>query len=77
MGDYEPISCASHSELELHILRRRRLSLHLRDGEVERRVVVLPVDIGAVSGAEYLYVEGEDGARMTIRLDAILDFQPV
>ena len=76
MSDYQPISCASHSELELAIMQRRRLLLRLRDGEGTREERLLPVDMGAEKGAEYLHAERDDGERLKIRLDAIVHFEP-
>lgn len=76
MSDYQPISCASHSELELAIMHRQRLLLRLRDGDGVREERLLPVDIGAEKGVEYLHAEREDGERVKIRLDAIVHFEP-
>lgn len=76
MSDYTPISCAQHSELELHIMHRQPLRLRLRDGDATREERLLPVDIGAESGAEYLHAQRDDGERLKIRLDTIVHFEP-
>ena len=76
MSDYQPISCAAHSELELHIMHRQRLRLRVNEaGEVHEKSV-LPVDIGAERGEEFLHVERRDGERLKVRLDAILHYEP-
>ena len=77
MSDYQPISCAAHSELELHIMRRQSLRVRWRGEEGERDAVLLPVDVTAERGAEYLHLRGGEGEVFKIRLDALLSFDPL
>ena len=73
MEDYQPIACALHDEYEIAIMHKSILQLqwHDEDGSLHKRRL-LPVDIRAQDGAEYLLVkEPGDEAVQWIRLDRI------
>lgn len=65
---YSPISCASHSEIELAIMRRQRLRLGwCIPGEDMQVLECLPMDILSQSGEEFLIVEDTAGLRHRLR----------
>lgn len=66
MSDYRPIACADHERLEFAALTRQRLQIRV-DGELLR---VLPLDIYAREGTEWMQAETESGERLTLRLDS-------
>ena len=71
MNDYQPVSCALHSEFELAIMRGERMALKWHDDDgVSRQAVVTPVDLVTRNHEESLVVEHE-GERRAIRLDRI------
>jgi len=72
MSDYRPIPCALHSEYELAIMHRRRVQLRWTGGDEP----VLPLDLVARNGEEFLIFERSDGQRQEVRLDHILAFEP-
>ena len=72
---YQPIPCAQHEQLEFSVLRRQRLYLEYREGEVVYREKVRPIDVYTRDGAEWFKFMGEDGIEQEIRLDTIKNFQ--
>ncbi|KPL27602.1 MAG: hypothetical protein AMJ72_07910 [Acidithiobacillales bacterium SM1_46] len=67
---YTPISCDRYSELELAILRRRRLRLRWAEGNVIEEDSVLPLDLQTRAGVEFLTCRrGPD--TLELRLDQI------
>lgn len=70
MKPYEPISCATHSELELLAMHRSKVELKLEDGA---RVQGQIVDVFTAKGAEYARIETADG-QQDVRLDLIRTF---
>lgn len=74
--DYIPISCASHSEYELHIMHRQRLRLSWRDETgVQHVEIVMPLNLLTRDHVEYLLIENERGEQKQIRLDKIIEAQ--
>jgi Rho-binding antiterminator len=69
--DYRPIDCAAYSELELAILRRRRLRLVWQEGNVYFDREVTPLDLQTRAHEEFLVCRGQDGETFRVRLDCI------
>jgi Rho-binding antiterminator len=63
---YRPVGCALHSELELAIMRRQRLTLDTPEGAVTG----LPTDVRIRDGAEYLLLQVQT-SECWLRLDRI------
>lgn len=70
-GEYQPVSCARYAELELAILRRSRLRLVWRDGNVFHLRLVSPFDLRTHKHQEFLFCRSEAGDNLIIRLDRI------
>ena len=70
-GAYQPVSCARYAELELAILRRNRLRLVWRDGNVFHLHRVSPHDLRTHKHEEFLLCRDEFGDDLIIRLDRI------
>jgi transcriptional antiterminator Rof (Rho-off) len=75
MSDYAPIACARYEALELAIMHGQWLRLTLREADVDAEaateLLVLPLDIGAADGAEWLRVRDAGGSERRLRLDGI------
>lgn len=69
MSDYQPIACADHERLELAVLRRRWLDVNVTAGDPRGRQRLLPLDVYAWQGAEWLVAETIAGERIILRLD--------
>lgn len=69
---YQPISCELHSQYELAIMHKNKLSLTLRtDNSNSSNKIVTPTNIETKDKAEYLIIaDGNKNSR--IRLDHIL-----
>ena len=65
--DYQPISCDQHEQLELAVLRRTRLMLHLKDGHM---LSGHALDVYTHAGAEWLKFNLA-GIDEVVRLDQI------
>ena len=70
---YVPVSCALHSELELAALRRRPITLRLRDGSSRRGTIA---DVWTEGGREWLRLHGAGAEEildltMVERVDAV------
>ncbi len=70
---YVPVSCALHSELELAALRRRPITLRLRDGSSRRGTIA---DVWTEAGREWLRLHGAGAEEildltMVERVDAV------
>ena len=75
MTDYTPVDCGLHSEYELAIMHRDRLTLSWRDTNGITRVeAVTPFDLRKRNREEFLAVRDANGAQQEIRLDRILGF---
>ena len=72
MTEYTPVDCGLHSEYELAIMQRRKLTLSWHDEQQAiHRKTITPIDLTTQAGAEYLHVRAADGLEYTIRLDRI------
>lgn len=69
---YRPITCASHERLEFAVLKRQWLEIEVRQGEYAGRHRLLPLDVYAREGVEWLEAQTESGERLTLRLDWLL-----
>lgn len=77
MSDYQPVSCASHSEYEVWILHGERLRVRWHDGDgLERTEILRPLDVETRHGEEYLVARTLDDEPRRIRLDRIASVQP-
>ena len=76
---YQPISCEIHSEYELAIMHKNKISLTWRkDGEVVTETNVIPVDVETKNKAEYLVVKtSEQNKVFSIRLDYIIEMRNI
>jgi Rho-binding antiterminator len=69
--DYQPISCAIYSELELAIMHRQWLHLRWREDNIVYDREVLPLDLVTVTGEEYLVGRDREDRPVRLRLDRI------
>lgn len=69
---YRPIACASHERLEFAVLKRQWLEIEVRQGEHAGRHRLLPLDVYAREGVEWLEAMTESGERLALRLDWLL-----
>lgn len=68
---YQPIPCISHERLEFAALKRQWLEVKVLQGEHAGRNRLLPLDVYARDGVEWLEAQNESGERLTLRLDWI------
>lgn len=68
---YQPISCVDHERLEFAVLKQQWLDIEILTGERQGICRLLPVDVYARSGTEWLDVLTESGEKLTLRLDQI------
>lgn len=66
---YQPISCVSHERLEFAVLRKQWLEVDITAGEPAGRQRLLPLDVYARDGAEWLEAQTETGEKLVLRLD--------
>ena len=69
MSDYRSIACSDHERLEFAALTRQWLDVNVKAGDRLGRQRLLPVDVYARDGAEWLVAETESGEKLTLRLD--------
>lgn len=69
--NYQPVSCAVHSEYELAIMHRQKLTLTWQEGDQQLTATVLPLDLVTERHAEFLLAEDQSGQTLRIRLDQI------
>ncbi len=69
--DYRPISCVSHERLEFAVLKRQWLDVEVKQGEHAGRYRLLPFDVYAREGVEWLEAQTESGETLKLRLDWI------
>ena len=75
---YKPISCDLHSQYELWIMRGQEIKLVWQDGfGITRIERVMPIDVRAETGNEYLYFEDRSSVQQRIRLDYIRRAKPI
>ena len=77
--NYVPVSCEMHSELELFVMHRQRLRLRWHDSasNITQETILLPVDVCAQHGAEYLHAIGSDHKPLIIRLDRVHEYKKI
>ncbi len=66
---YEPIPCVNHERLEFAVLKKQWLEIEVRQGEHAGRQRLLPLDVYAREGVEWLEAQTEAGETLTLRLD--------
>jgi Rho-binding antiterminator len=64
MSDYRPISCANHEQLEFAALRKQWLNVAVKGGEQAGVQRVLPLDVYARDGVEWLEAESKSGEKL-------------
>ena len=69
MSDYRAIACSDHERLEFAALTRQWLDVKVESGDQPGRQRLLPLDVYARDGAEWMLAETEAGERLTLRLD--------
>lgn len=67
--NYTPISCVNHERLEFAVLKKQWLEIEVRQGEHAGRQRLLPRDVYARDGVEWLEAQTESGEKLKIRLD--------
>lgn len=68
---YTPISCINHERLEFAVLKKQWLEIGVLQGEPAGRQRLLPLDVYAHDGVEWLEAQTESGEKLKIRLDWI------
>ena len=69
--EYRPISCVSHERLEFAVLKKQWLDINVKQGDHAGRQRLLPLDVYAREGVEWLKAQTESGEKLTLRLDQI------
>ena len=70
MNGHAPVSCAFHDRLEVAIMRRQRLNGSWRDGDGAKHAeTIVPLDLSAREGVEWLRARGAAGNELVLRLD--------
>lgn len=67
--DYRPISCVNHERLEYAVLRKAWLDVEVLAGEHVGQQRLLPLDVYARDGVEWLEAQTETGDKLVLRLD--------
>lgn len=70
-SDYQPISCINHERLEFAVLKKQWLDVEVLFGEKAGTYRLLPLDVYAKEGVEWLEAQSESGEKFLIRLDQI------
>lgn len=77
-NNYTPIECGLHSEYELAIMHKTKSILHWIDANNDKRIAtVIPVDLFIRNKREYLKLTTDTNDILEIRLDKIIQLQPV
>ncbi|HEX7030835.1 MAG TPA: transcriptional antiterminator, Rof [Gammaproteobacteria bacterium] len=72
--DYTPIDCDLYERYELAIMHRETLFIRWRDaGGMTHLETLLPFDLRARDGEEFLYTRTAAGEERVLRLDRILE----
>ena len=75
MTNYQPVSCAMHSELELAIMHGKQLKMYFKQLNKTLTLNIIPGDIVTRKDkGEFLLACNESGDPIEIRLDAIINF---
>ncbi len=76
LPQYQSISCQMHSELELAIMHKLRLQIHVRENNATQSLIIQPYDIIARKGeGEFLLAIDETQNKISVRLDQIKSYQ--
>ncbi len=68
---YLPIPCVSHERLEYAVLKGQWLDIEVKQGNCAGQHRLLPLDVYAREGVEWLAAQTESGEKITLRLDWI------
>jgi Rho-binding antiterminator len=75
MTDYTPVDCGLHSEYELAIMHRDKLTLTWCEADGKTcSDTITPTDLRTRNSEEFLVVSDSGGMELEIRLDRILHF---
>ena len=74
---YQPIACARYDVYESAITRRQRLQLVWNDAGMDHTQSVLPTDLEARAGEEFLIARDAHDQPLKIRLDKIRKATPL
>lgn len=66
---YQPISCVNHERLEFAVLKGRWLQVNVKQGDHVGPHRLLPLDVYAREGVEWLEAQTESGEKLKLRLD--------
>lgn len=69
---YQPISCVDHERLEFAVLKRQWLEVRVKEGEHAGQHRLLPLDVYAREGVEWLEAQTESGEKLSLRLDWLM-----
>lgn len=69
--EYRPISCVDHERLEFAVLRKQWLEIEVLAGEHAGLRRLLPLDVYAREGMEWLEAQTETGEKLVLRLDRL------
>jgi len=73
MADYQSIECGLHSQYELAIMHQQKITLRWQDADKNiYDDTLLPIDLIAKDGEEFLIAKTNNGKQYKIRLDRIL-----
>lgn len=76
--EYTPIDCGLYSQYEVHILHHDRLRMAWYDEAGDKHLELLePRDLRTEKGGEYLVCDKPHGESVAIRLDRIIQAEPV
>lgn len=73
MTTYIPVSCELHTELELSVIKRKKLSITITKSPNE--IEIEPLDILTMDKSEFLRAKKDNGEIIDIRLDFIKSYQ--
>lgn len=71
MSGYQPISCINHERLEFAVLKQQWLDVEVLQGEQAGHRHLLPLDVYARDGVEWLEAQDASGNVLKLRLDWI------
>jgi Rho-binding antiterminator len=78
MSDYRPIPCALYDRYERAIMHRDRLRVRWRDDAgITHLETLFPADLETCNGEEFLVAIGLGGEALRLRLDRIVDAEPL
>jgi transcriptional antiterminator Rof (Rho-off) len=80
-SEYQSISCAMHSELELAIMHKQHLIIdYMNNADEQIKIKLFPQDIISRhqgEAGEFLLAMNQSDQQVSIRLDKILKFAPL